>query len=64
MHEDAWDYVHITTWNFFPFLLRRVGAVPVWVVDTAFAIWGTVLAVLAAVLLRIRRLLRIQSHTT
>ena len=64
MHEDAWDYVHITTWNFLPFLLRRVGAVPVWVVDSAFAVWGTVLAVLAAVLLRIRRLLRIQSHTT
>ena len=31
MHWDAWDYVHITTWNFLPFLLRRVGAAPGWV---------------------------------
>jgi hypothetical protein len=59
MHEDPWDYVHITTWNFFPFLLRRVGAAPVWVVDTAFAIWGVALAALAAVLLQLRRVLRI-----
>src|SRR4029077_7142356 len=28
MADDAWDYVHITTWNFFPFVLRRVGAAP------------------------------------
>ncbi|MGA8198592.1 MAG: hypothetical protein WB814_00920, partial [Candidatus Sulfotelmatobacter sp.] len=28
MTQDAWDYVHITTWNFLPFLLRRVGAAP------------------------------------
>jgi hypothetical protein len=59
MHEDAWDYVHITTWNFFPFLLRRVGAAPVWVVHTAFAIWGLALAALAAVLLQLRRVFRI-----
>lgn len=54
MHEDPWDYVHITTWNFLPFLLRRVGAAPAWVIDTAFAIWGIGLAMLVAVLLRIR----------
>ena len=59
MHQDAWDYVHITSWNFFPFLLRRVGAAPVWVVHTAFAIWGIALAALAAVLLQLRRILRI-----
>ncbi len=29
---DPWDYVHLTTWNFLPFLLRRVGAAPRWVV--------------------------------
>ena len=58
MHEDAWDYVHITTWNFLPFLLRRVGAAPRWVVDMAFAIWGAGLAGLAAVLLRLKRTLR------
>ncbi len=28
MTEDPWDYVHITTWNFLPFLLKRVGAAP------------------------------------
>jgi hypothetical protein len=39
MTQDAWDYVHITTWNFLPFLLRRVGAAPRWVVDVAFAVW-------------------------
>src|SRR5947208_4370063 len=33
MGYDPWDYVHITTWNFLPFLLRRVGATPRWVVD-------------------------------
>ena len=57
MHEDAWDYVHLTTWNFLPFLLRRVGAAPRWVVDIAFAIWGIALAGLGAVLLRLRRTL-------
>jgi hypothetical protein len=62
MHEDTWDYVHISTWNFLPFLLRRVGAVPPWVLDTAFAIWGTAMAALAAVLLRVRQVLRIQSR--
>ena len=59
MHQDAWDYVHITTWNFFPFLLRRVGAAPVWLVDTAFAIWSIALAALAAAVLQLRRVVRI-----
>jgi hypothetical protein len=59
MHQDAWDYVHITTWNFFPYLLRRVGAAPIWLVDAAFAIWGTALASLAVLLLRIKQLLSI-----
>jgi len=57
MHQDAWDYVHITTWNFFPFLLRRVGAASDWAVDTAFAAWSLALAALVAVLLRIRQIL-------
>ena len=39
MSQDPWDYVHITTWNFLPFLLHRVGAAPRWVVNTAFAVW-------------------------
>ena len=47
MTQDAWDYVHITTWNFLPFLLRRVGAAPKWVVDAAFVAWGAGIAALA-----------------
>jgi hypothetical protein len=58
MGYDQWDYVHITTWNFFPFLLRRVGAAPRWVVDTAFVVWGAALAALAASLWRLRAILR------
>jgi hypothetical protein len=54
MHWDEWDYVHITIWNFLPFLLRRVGAAPEWVVNTAFAVWG---AGIAGLLLVCRRLL-------
>ena len=55
MHQDPWDYVHITTWNFLSFLLRRVGAAPGWVIDTTFAIWGIALAALAGVLFRLRK---------
>jgi hypothetical protein len=54
MGYDQWDYVHITTWNFFPFLLRRVGAAPRWVVDMAFVVWGAGLAALAGALWRLR----------
>jgi hypothetical protein len=54
MTQDPWDYVHITTWNFLPFLLRRVGAVPGWLVDTAFAVWGAGIAALALVCGRLR----------
>lgn len=50
MTQDPWDYVHITTWNFLPFLLRRVGAVPDWVVNVAVAVWIASLAGLAWVL--------------
>jgi hypothetical protein len=57
MSEDPWDYVHITTWNFLPFLLRRVGAAPAWVVDAAFAAWGAALAGLASALWRLRTIL-------
>ncbi len=53
MSQDPWDYVHITTWNFLPFLLHRAGAAAGWVVASAFAIWVTALAALAAVLRRL-----------
>jgi hypothetical protein len=54
MTQDAWDYVHITTWNFLPFLLRRVGVAPQWVVNMAFAIWFTAQAALAGVLYQLK----------
>jgi hypothetical protein len=56
MTQDPWDYVHVTTWNFLPFLLRRVGAAPRWVVDVAFAIWGAGIAALVLVLGRLGRM--------
>ena len=54
MTYDPWDYVHITTWNFLPFLLRRVGVAPEWAVDTALAMWLAAIAALGAVLQRLR----------
>jgi hypothetical protein len=54
MTYDPWDYVHITTWNFLPFLLRRVGVAPRWVVDVAFAVWGSAIAALAWTLGRLK----------
>jgi hypothetical protein len=58
MTQDPWDYVHITTWNFLPFLLRRVGAAPGWAVNSALAIWFAGTAALGSVLLRLRSSLR------
>jgi len=49
MKQDSWDYVHITTWNFLPFLLRRVGAAPGWAVKIAYVAWGAAIAALAYV---------------
>jgi len=57
MAVDPWDYVHITTWNFLPFLLKRVGEAPAWVVNLTFVLWGAGLAALASVLLRLRKVL-------
>ncbi len=54
MTWDQWDYLHITTWNFLPFLLKRVGAVPAWVVRIAFAVWLTGIAALVWTLARLR----------
>jgi hypothetical protein len=47
MMEDEWDYSHITTWNFLPFLLRRVGEAPAWVVRIAFIVWSLNIAAFA-----------------
>jgi hypothetical protein len=57
MSEDQWDYVHITTWNFLPFLLKRYGFAPAWVVRLAFFVWGAGLAALAGTLWRVRSVL-------
>ena len=59
MTYDPWDYVHITTWNFFPFLLHRVGEAPKWVVGMAFVVWGAAVAALARVLWQLRRITRV-----
>src|SRR5580700_9836254 len=57
MTEDPWDYAHITEWNFLPFVLRRVGVAPAWVVNIALAVWYAGLAALAATLWQLRRVL-------
>jgi len=62
MSQDPWDYVHITTWNFLPFLLRRVAVAPDWVVRTAFAIWFAGIASLGWAMLRLRTLLYEDSY--
>jgi hypothetical protein len=48
MTADAWDYVHINSYNFLPLLLRRVGVAPRWVWEMAMAVWLTSLATLGA----------------
>ena len=57
MTQDPWDYVHITTWNFLPFLLRRVGVAPGWVVNLTFGIWVAGIGALGWALQRLRRVL-------
>jgi hypothetical protein len=57
MHWDPWDYVHITTWNFLPFLLRRVGVTPAWVVHATLMLWMAGLVALLATLGQLRRVL-------
>jgi len=64
MTQDPWDYVHITTWNFLPFLLRRVGAAPAWVVDVLFAVWVAAIAALAWVLGRLTTVFRRQQASS
>jgi hypothetical protein len=62
MTQDPWDYVHITTWNFLPFLLRRAGAAPKWVVDAAFVVWGAGIAGLAWTCARLFAVGRMVEH--
>ncbi|HEY3132707.1 MAG TPA: glycosyltransferase family 39 protein [Acidobacteriota bacterium] len=50
MKADPWDYVHISTYNFLPFLLKRTGQAAPWVVKTSYAVWAAALAALLALL--------------
>jgi hypothetical protein len=61
MTQDPWDYVHITTWNFLPFVLKRVGIAPRWAVNTIFAIWSAAVLALFSLLLKLRRVLQTTS---
>jgi hypothetical protein len=56
MREDAWDYVHITTWNFLPFVLKRVGVAPAWLVEILKVVWLGLLAALIVLLAKVGRL--------
>jgi hypothetical protein len=53
MGYDQWDFQHITTWNFLPFVLRRIGEAPKWMVDGAFAVWTGELILLALILRKV-----------
>jgi hypothetical protein len=57
MTEDPWDYVHITTWSFLPFLLKRAGFAPAWVVRCAFVVWFAAIAALIALVAQLARIL-------
>ena len=57
MTYDQWDYQHLTCWNFLPFVLRRMGAAPRWVVDAAFVAWIGAVARLTVALSRAGRML-------
>jgi len=55
MKQDPWDYVHITTWNFLPFVLRKVGEAPTWVVASVLTVWIAGLVTLGLTLWQLRR---------
>jgi hypothetical protein len=57
MQYDTWDYQHITTWNFLPFVLRRMGDAPRWVFDAALTAWALAIAALIATTIRLRNIL-------
>ena len=53
--QDWWDTTHISTWNFLPFLLKRVGDAPMWVVRLLYAVWAAALLALAGTLWQSRK---------
>ena len=50
MSEDPWDYVHITTFNFLPFVLRRIGQAPHWLIGAIAGLWSAVVVALMSLL--------------
>ena len=62
MTYDHWDFQHITTWNFLPFVLRRMGATPKWVLNVVFSLWGIAIAALMYSLWSLRRALTRQQE--
>ncbi len=59
MTEDPWDYVHITTFNFLPFVLRRIGQAPRWLIDAVGGMWLALVAAQTALLIFIARQARL-----
>jgi len=57
MGYDRWDYEHITTWNCLPFVLKRIGQAPRWVMNSVLAIFFFLKMAL------FRRLFKLQSVT-
>ena len=55
MKWDDWDYVRITTWNFLPFVLKRTGAAPPWVVKATTVLWLAGVAAVVGLLVMIWR---------
>jgi hypothetical protein len=56
MFQDAWDAMHITTWNLLPSLLRHVGQAPMWAVHVLYGVWaaaGLALLLVSAKLARV-----------
>jgi hypothetical protein len=53
--DDAWDYQHITSWNFLPFQLHHAGQAPAWAVQLTFAMWGGAVVALIWTLWRLHR---------
>ena len=55
MTYDPWDYAHITSFNFLPFLLARIGKAAGWVICLVTVVWSVALAALISLLAYICR---------
>jgi hypothetical protein len=59
MKYDQWDYQHITTWNFLPFVLNRIGEAPSWVVQSVLILWYCTITALGGVVVKLRHVLSV-----